>query len=135
MNDSPNEGSTATETRWDQSWVMDGDNLADHLGVDRAVLEAIVEGTVHASIVIHREPPRVARGRFWVYRLLDAEDRVLYVGSTRALGNRLKAHRRRWGSTWVRHVAFECETAAEMLTEERAQIRRFQPPLNVTDLP
>ena len=67
---------------------------------------------------------------FYLYRLWGAEGRLLYVGVSTRLRDRLKAHRRRWGDlivsvTWEEHV-----DERSMLTAELEAIRNEDPALN-----
>lgn len=80
--------------------------------------------------------PRLAdvpdRGYF-VYRLYDDTDRVLYVGMSRRLRGRLAEHYRTRGGYVVRHEFEELPTEGEMVARERELIRSLHPPLNDID--
>ncbi len=76
-------------------------------------------------------PPPRPPSRFFVYWLLDADGRVVYVGSTRNLEIRIKAHRTKWGDAFDDWTAVEFSSAALMLAAEREAIRLEPPPLNL----
>lgn len=83
------------------------------------------------------EPQPVPKTGFYVYRLWGPNGRLLYVGATRALSKRLRAHQRKWGdliveTTWEVHP-----DAASMLAAERKAIQEELPALNIAgvDLP
>jgi hypothetical protein len=67
---------------------------------------------------------------FYLYRLWDVNARLLYVGVSTRLRDRLSSHQRRWGelvefATWEEH-----EDARAMLAAEREAIRNEDPALN-----
>lgn len=75
-------------------------------------------------------PPAPPRHGYFVYRLWAEDGRLLYVGSSRALRNRLKRHRDTWGdliasATWQEHP-----DARTMLDAERHAIQTEHPALN-----
>lgn len=66
-----------------------------------------------------------------VYRLLDEAGRVVYVGSSRNVRGRLKAHRRTWPGLIAGVLVDVHPDASAMLTAERAAIAAELPSLNV----
>jgi hypothetical protein len=82
--------------------------------------------------------PRNSRVPNWVYRFYDADHRLLYVGMTMMIGERLLAHRRlRW---WMRErVTFcyllEYPTPGRAERAERKAIATELPLFNDTHLP
>jgi len=69
---------------------------------------------------------------FWVYRCYDAEDRLLYVGQSGNVDQRIKIHRRGpVGARMVRHeVAGPYPTREAALTAEARAIASEKPLLN-----
>jgi excinuclease UvrABC nuclease subunit len=74
---------------------------------------------------------------YCVYRALDANDQVLYVGSTSDLRRRFLAHRRLspWYAQCVAIEWTEHWTHKAMHREEYRLIRELRPPHNKAGLP
>lgn len=71
------------------------------------------------------------RGRFWLYRLFNEDDRLLYIGVTRNPPARLAAHRKKWGEL-ISHVTWEERPSAEdALLAEKKAIESEHPMLNI----
>lgn len=68
----------------------------------------------------------------FVYWIIDAEGRVLYIGCTRDLHQRLTAHRRRqaWFPRAARIEVQTYETRAPAIVAETEAIYRERPPFN-----
>lgn len=67
-----------------------------------------------------------------LYRLWDDEDRLVYVGVSRCLRSRLRAHRRTWDTTvWARATWEEHPDVPSMFAAEREAIANEAPPLNI----
>lgn len=74
------------------------------------------------------QPNVTATGPHFVYRLFDAADVSLYVGSTRNLGVRIGQHRRRpWGHDISRFEVSIHEARLEALEVKAAERQRLQP--------
>jgi hypothetical protein len=73
----------------------------------------------------------------FVYRLFDADDRLLYVGISCMPGMRVSAHkRRRWGHLIARVEAGESyPTEAEARTAEKRAIETEDPTFNIVHSP
>ena len=74
--------------------------------------------------------PRAPNRGFFLYRLWSDDDRLLYVGVSTRLRNRLATHQRRWGDligsvTWEEHP-----DEVSMLLAERVAVRDEDPALN-----
>lgn len=68
----------------------------------------------------------------YVYRLYDADDRVLYVGCSSSPLRRLFSHRSKsWGKQVVSVRWYLHEERSAALADEAAQIAELQPPHNV----
>lgn len=81
-------------------------------------------------------PEDAPAGRFGVYVLTDANDEVLYIGHTRDLFQRLKAHRstQLWWSR-VRNLEWSaCDGPDEARAVEKSMISTFKPEGNQADL-
>lgn len=81
-------------------------------------------------------PPEPADDRppvrgFHLYRLWGADDRLLYVGVSRALRGRLRTHHRTWPGMIHRTTWEEHESAESMLAAETKAIAEELPALNV----
>lgn len=72
--------------------------------------------------------------RFALYRLLDTNGRVLYVGVSRNVEARLRVHRRNWGRLWDDVLVEHYPDAEAMLEAEAMAIAAEQPPLNSAGL-
>lgn len=68
---------------------------------------------------------------FYVYRLWTDEDRLLYVGVSTVLRNRLRSHSKRLGELVVRATWEEHPDAESMLRAETIAIRDELPALNI----
>lgn len=68
--------------------------------------------------------------KFALYRLLDASGRVLYIGISRNLPARLRAHARNWGRLFDDVLVEWYPDEATMLEAEALAIHDEQPPLN-----
>lgn len=67
-----------------------------------------------------------------LYRLWGPDGRLVYIGVTRCLKARLKAHRKRWDEkVWGWATWAEYPDAASMLAAERRAIADEAPPLNI----
>lgn len=67
---------------------------------------------------------------FHLYRLWDANDRLLYVGVSTNLSARLRVHRKRWGDL-IDHATWEAHPDERaMLDAERQAITDEDPALN-----
>lgn len=99
-------------------------------GVIQALFEAhwfgFTNGYDCASILL----TEAREGGFYLYRLLDRFGRVVYIGVTRNLPARLRAHRRKLGAAWYSYTSEEYPDAEAMLEAEAAAIHDEQPPLN-----
>ena len=73
---------------------------------------------------------RPPKDGFHLYRLWTAEHRLLYVGVSIRLRNRLAVHRRRLGDLWEVATWEEFDTAAAMLAAEVEAIATENPALN-----
>jgi predicted GIY-YIG superfamily endonuclease len=71
-----------------------------------------------------------SRRPFILYRLRDPEGRLLYVGVTRDLKARLKAHRRDYGAALASVEREEFDTPAEAVAAELRAIANEQPLFN-----
>lgn len=67
---------------------------------------------------------------FHLYRLWGSGDRLLYIGVTRNLDGRMKAHRRRWGDVIENVTSEEFSSHVDVLAAETDAIRTEQPPFN-----
>lgn len=80
--------------------------------------------------------PMPAKGQAVVYIFADVEDKAVYVGSSRWLADRIKAHRR---SAWwleAHHLYIEaCESIEAMLDREIQLIHTTNPTFNRTHKP
>lgn len=73
-----------------------------------------------------------------VYRMYDMDGKLLYVGSTRNLGERLKTHRKNspWYFSKVSVIKYsESDNWLAVLKEERTAIRREKPAYNILGTP
>lgn len=68
--------------------------------------------------------------KFWVYWLWDDNERLIYVGSTRNLTQRLDRHRRVMGGLWATATHEQFGSAEEMLMAERDAIATEFPAMN-----
>lgn len=76
--------------------------------------------------------PRPPRRGCYLYRLWGPDGRLVYVGVSRCLADRLKAHRRRWDETvWTKATWESQPDVASMFAAERRAIEDEMPPLNV----
>ena len=93
--------------------------------------------------VVDREPPRkplpqrIERAKplakppvYTLYRLLDANERVLYIGITKNITARLRAHHRKWGTVIASTRLEEYDDPESLLEAEAAAIHDEQPPFN-----
>ena len=72
----------------------------------------------------------IPRAGFHLYRLWGEDDRLLYVGVSTRLANRLKSHYRRWGDL-IKAVSWEEHPDERaMLAAEREAVRDEDPALN-----
>lgn len=101
------------------------DDAALVLGTTPEFIRSLVEG----SGDLHEQPSGPAR-RYFLYRLFGAGDRLLYVGITRNLAGRLKAHRRAWGDVLHRVEHEEHPTHLSVLAAEAEEIAMKCPPFN-----
>lgn len=67
---------------------------------------------------------------YWLYRLYDAHDRLLYVGVTTKPVARFSRHKKRWGELIARVDWAALPDAAAMLNAERQAIAAELPALN-----
>lgn len=83
--------------------------------------------------------PRIARLPHVVYRCYDADDRLLYVGHTHDINQRLDVHRSQWGNPasaalnmrMVRHTEAEYPDKASAKAAEIQAIYDEAPVLNL----
>lgn len=74
------------------------------------------------------------REGLYLYRLWTEDDRLLYVGISRCLNNRLATHRRKWG-VLVHHATWEEQPdVPTMLAAERHAIADEHPALNIAEV-
>ena len=68
------------------------------------------------------------KGRFFVYFLMDEDDKIIYVGHTRSLYERIVCHKQSY--EFNRFGLIEYNTYEESLIEERDWIKYHQPKFN-----
>lgn len=83
----------------------------------------------HPSRLVNRRPHLPAKGTPCVYALLERK-KVVYVGRSQNLMDRLHVHRHEKRGLWDEVEFFECQTEAEMFDLESVLIDQHQPPLN-----
>lgn len=78
--------------------------------------------------------PVVDMFTYYLYRLFDSNDRLLYVGITRNLKGRISAHKRNWGDIIARIEYVEYGNHAACLAAETNEIAEKCPPFNSKDV-
>lgn len=75
-------------------------------------------------------PRPVPKDGFFVYWLWGADRRLLYIGASRGLEQRIRSHIQNYGDV-IRNVTWtEHEDAASMFADEAEAINEHKPPLN-----
>lgn len=97
------------------------------------ICPACLDGWHYSDICPDLDEPE-GTSPFVLYRLLDVHGRVLYVGVTRNFSERMRAHRRNWGSLIADVITEQYPTAEMMLEAEALAIHDEQPPLNAAGI-
>lgn len=103
-------------------WLLEEPTTEAELATARRILATL------ATAPADDDPEQPTK--FAVYRLLNPDGRVLYVGVSRNLYARLRVHRRDWGHLWDDYLVEWYPDAATMLEAEAQAIHDEQPPLN-----
>lgn len=105
-----------------------------HEAIDAERADAALRRSGRPDPPQHTERPRRAPEGYWVYRLWDDHDRLIYVGSTRRITQRLARHRVAMDGLWTRATYEEFATPEAMLAAERVAIATELPAMNIADV-
>lgn len=126
------EGDARALLEWALSSVREGASAHEVLTSLWWPIEQVMVG-----YCVHTDDPHhlaaVPDRGYFVYRLYDADDRLLYVGMSRRVRSRLREHYASRGGYVDHHNLTECANEAEMVALERLWIQSMHPPLNDVD--